>query len=390
MNIEEIRKNVRGILGLEPVLKEEQDDSVDSDLDIDLGDNQEEAPTDDNQEVTPDEETADLGGDEETDQNATSDNGELDSSADEENAAGESNLADTRDDATKVKEMFTDTGDVHEDYSLSNENNKRLSKFRFTYAGLNIDDLMTNEEKTLGVSADELYARLSPDQQEECLRKWKKLRNKFPEIEKREKKILIHNANIMIYKNNEEGRQIELPENLRKKAYEKIEALLTTIKINFDDENPVKPNFLSIDNFNDISKAGKISFNKMFVESPSSIKTFLRNNKENEYFNRSPIFQSLISDYREKDTSTGTLAPILYGTQPPTEVPEESAAEEGAGDEGSLGGRGDMGGGDGGGDVNVDVDTTVEEPLDLNAGGGEDQADTGNVDTNQETPDIEL
>lgn len=399
MDLEEIRKNVRGILGLE-VVKEKEDEELDAPEDSETPDPADEEPAEDG------EEPIDLGSDTEDapeDTDSTGDDVETGSS-DEDDLSGEPTIDDARSDTDKVEEMFTDTGDPYEDYSLSNENNQRLAKFRFTYAGINVDDLMTNTEREAGVSASELYNRLSPDQQEQSLRKWKKLRNKFPEIAIRERMLIIHNSNIMLSKNNEEGLEELLPEKLRKKAYEKIDAMMvkrygeewqddekaidfiTSIKINFDEENPVKPNLLSLESFVSIVEANKMAFNKMYVETPSSVKTFLRNNQENDFFNRSPIFQSLISDYREHDVSTGTLTPVIKGT-PPEPDPEEMDTE-GEGDAGAdAGGAGGAGGGT---DVDVDVDTDGEDALDIGPGGDvpDEEAD---VDVDTSTDDgIEL
>jgi len=403
MNVEEIRRNVRGILGLETV-KEAEDDEVDApedaEADIDTA-----AEVDIGDELGDDsDEPIDIG-DEDTEDapdapDSTGDDVELGSSDDD--LAAEADI-DTRSDDEKIKEMFNDTGDPHVDYSLSSESNQRLAKFRFIYAGIDVDNLMTNTERTQGVSADELYNRLAPDQQEHSLRKWKKLRNKFSEIAVRERMILIHNANIMLLKNNEEGMEEEIPDNLRKKAYEKVDAMmtkkfseewqdnkeaidfLTSIKINFDEPNSVKPNLLSLSSFIGIRDANKMPFNKMFVETPSSVKTFLRSNQENDFYNRSPIFQALISDYRDNDVSTGTLAPIVKGT-PLEETNEETDGEDS--DTDGDGGGGFSGGGDDGTDVDVDVDTD-DDALDIGPGGdvtGDMLDDDPDVDVDVDSP----
>jgi len=400
MDLEEIRKNVRGILGLEAV-KEAEEDEIDLD-----------APEDDEDlDAEPEdsgEEPIDIGDDEPAedvpeDEDTTGDDVETGSS-DEEDLSGEPDAQDNKSDSEKVEEMFTDTGDPHVDYSLSNENNQRLAKFRFTYAGINVDDLMTTPEREQGVSAAELHNRLSPDQQEQSLRKWKKLRNKFSEIAIRERMLIIHNSNLMLLKNNEEGMEEPIPDKIIKKAYEKVDAMMvkrygedwqddqkainfiTSIKVNFDEENPVKPNLLSLVSWHSLHDAKKMPFNKMFVETPSSVMTFLRANQENDIFNKSPIFQSLISDYRENDVATGTLTPIIKGTPVPEE-PEAGAEGEGDDEEGVGGADGRVRGGMGGGtDVDVDVDTDDEDALDIGPGGGVGEEDV-DVDVDAETDD---
>lgn len=408
MDIEEIRKNVRGILGLEPV-KEAEDEEVDDpdgeDADLDSA-----ADVDISDDTGEEEEPIDIGDGENEDapedEESTGDDIDVDSS-DEDILSDEPAQSDSRSDAEKVEQMFSDTGDPHVDYSLSNENNQRLAKFRFTYAGINVDNLMTDSERTQGVSAEELYNRLAPDQQEQSIRKWNKLRNKFPEISIRERMILIHNSNMMLLKNNEEGMEVQIPENLRKKAYEKVDAMmvkrygdswqdkseaidfLTSIKVNFDENNPVKPNLLSLSSFVNIREANKMPFNKMYVDTPSSVKTFLRSNQENDLFNKSPIFQSLISDYRESDVSTGTLTPIIKGTPPKIEEePTDGETDESEGG----GGSGGLGGGSGGTDVDVDVDTAGDDDaLDIGPGGDIDDMDDDESEVDVDIDDgIEL
>jgi hypothetical protein len=123
-------------------------------------------------------------------------------------------------DAQKLKQMFTDSGDLVYDYSLTNEFNQRLFKFKFTYSGIDINQLMTsNDERTVGALKSELENRLSPEQRFYYVTKWKSLRKKYPEIEKREKNIIIHNTNIMMMVNDDFGEEIPLPEEKKKEAY---------------------------------------------------------------------------------------------------------------------------------------------------------------------------
>jgi hypothetical protein len=395
MEIEEIRKNVRSLLGLESFLEEEEPE--------DAADEPEEAEADPDS-TADDDEDIDLSDIEDTeDAEEGTEDAEGDVEEPEETPEGEDEILSDPNlsDEDKVKKMFTDTGDIHEDYSLSNDYNRRLAKFKFTYGGVNVDELMTNIERTEGVTSDELMSRLSPDQKENVDRKWKTLRNKFEQIATRERYILIHNANIIMKKNDEEGIPRDLEDNLKKKAYEKVDAMmkkrygeewvdedkaidfLKSIKINFSEENAVKPNLIDLRDFISMVSEQQIAFNTMYVDTPSSINSFIRNNRDNEFYNRSPIFQSLISDYRDNDTSTGTLYPVITGTSPEVVEGEEGAVgdegEEGAG--GAGGGAGGLGGG--GADVDVDVDTSDDDEDitldDTEEDGGGDEGDESDL-----------
>lgn len=305
-------------------------------------------------------------------------------------------------DAQKLKQMFTDSGDLVYDYSLTNEFNQRLFKFKFTYAGIDINQLMTsNDERAVGALKSELENRLSPEQRFYYVQKWKSLRKKYPDIEKREKNIIIHNSNIMMMVNDELGEEIPLPENKKKEAYEKIDKLLIqkfgdewldseealnflkNIKINFSNEKPVRTNLLSIrvmEEKDNITNSDLIPFNKIYIDIPSSIRNFLKSNETNEFYNNSSIFQNLISDFRNYSKVSGNNDIVIRGT--PIQEPEEQKSDtntdvDSGGSSGGMGG-GDLGGGDLGGDLggSTDVSGDITSP---------DEGDSENIDQSTDT-----
>jgi uncharacterized membrane protein YgcG len=318
-------------------------------------------------------------------------------------------------DNQKVQEMFKDTGQPEVDYSLSNENNLRLYKFKFTYAGINVDDLMkSDEEKKGGLTRKELESRLSPEQLHYYNDKWQKLRDKFPQIAQREKNVIIHNANIMLLVNDKNGEEIPLPEAKRIEAYKKIFAMmdkkfgdkwqdlpealnfLKNIKINFSKEKPVRNNLMSIKVIQEkdsINGGSLIPFNKIYIEVPQSVQNFIRVNQETEIYNNSSIYQALSSDFKEADRTVGTMDAIIKGK--PTEDEANKEGGEGGGDEGGDsgggggGGMGDLGGGGGdmgGGETPDLLDLGPEGEAGADTGdtgdtgdtsGGEEKTDTG-------------
>jgi hypothetical protein len=307
-------------------------------------------------------------------------------------------------DNQKVQEMFKDTGSPEVDYSLSNENNVRLYKFKFTYAGINVDELMQNDqEKKSGLSRKELESRLSPEQLHYYNEKWKKLREKFPQIPQREKNVAIHNANIMLLINDKDGQEIPLPEEKKLEAYKKINKMMETkfgaewqdlpealnflknIKINFSNDRPVRHNLLSVKVLQEKDKIKDIPlipFNKIYVEVPSSVQGFLRISQDSGIYNGSSIYQALSSDFKEADRTLGTMDAIIRGTPEETDE-QDTGNEDTGGDTGGDGGGMDLGGGSGdlgdmGGDLGGDGDTT-----DTTGDTGDTGEDTGDeTDTN--------
>jgi len=305
-------------------------------------------------------------------------------------------------DSQKVQEMFKDTGVPEVDYSLSNENNVRLYKFKFTYAGIDVNELMkSDDEKKSGLTRKELESRLSPEQLHYYHSKWKSLREKYQQIPEREKNVCVHNANIMLLINDQEGEEIPLPEHKQVEAYKKInvmmdkkfgpdwqdlpEALnfLKNIKINFSNKTPVRTNLLSVKVLEEKDKiTGKslIPFNKIYVEVPTSVQNFIRVNQESQIYNDSSIFQALASDYKEADRTVGTMDVIIKGSPAEEAAPEGGDSGGGESDGGGGGGgMGDLGGDMGGGDVSMP--DTGEETADTgdtgDTGGAEDTGDTG-------------
>jgi hypothetical protein len=353
--------------------------------------------TDDGTDVTPDaadapEEAGNDAGEEPASEEPSPEETET---SPEEQPAPQNNQSDSQ----KVQEMFKDTGVPEVDYSLSNENNVRLYKFKFTYAGIDVNELMkSDDEKKSGLTRKELESRLSPEHLHYYTSKWKSLREKYQQIPEREKNICIHNANIMLLINNQDGEEIPLPNHKQVEAYKKInvmmdkkfgpewqdlpEALnfLKNIKINFSNKTPVRTNLLSVKVLEEKDKiTGKslIPFNKIYVDVPTSVQNFIRVNQESQIYNDSSIFQALASDYKEADRTVGTMDVIIKGAPAEEEAPE-SGGDSGGGDSGGGGGgMGDLGGDIGGGG-DVSMPDTGEETADTDdTSGAEDTGDTG-------------
>jgi hypothetical protein len=314
-------------------------------------------------------------------------------------------------DNQKIQEMFKDTGNPDLDYSLTNDNNVRMYKFKFTYAGINVDDLMkSDEEKSGGLSKKELESRLSPEQLHYYNDKWQKLRDKYPQIAQREKNILIYNANIMLMINDKSGKEIPLPENRKTEAFKKIntmmdkkfgetwqdmpEALnfLKNIKINFSNEKPVRNNLLSVNVLQEkdgITGSSLIPFNKIYIEVPTSVQNFLRMNQEMGIYNDSSIFQSLSSDFKEGGKSVGSMDAIIKGSAKKEENTDKSEEDSSDGGDGG-GGMGDLGGDMGGGDLGGDIGGDTGDTGDENSGdtGDENSGDTGDENTETDAESV--
>jgi len=100
----------------------------------------------------------------------------------------------------KVNRLYSDTGDVDADYSVTSESNIRLAKFKFDNAGIVLDKVLTEDDLKGGISTKDIENRLTPEQTEIYKEKNKELRKKYPLIDKREKMCLIHNARIPMTK----------------------------------------------------------------------------------------------------------------------------------------------------------------------------------------------
>jgi hypothetical protein len=291
------------------------------------------------------------------------------------------------DDNSKVTSMFKDIGKPETDYGLTNPNNIRLSKFRFTKSGIDINQLMNDVEKKLGLSVDKIIYRLTPEQYESYKDKGKDIRNKFDLIKKREKNIVMFNARIPIYyldKNTNKMTKIdEGNPNLLKNAFTKIDDFMTKrfgeewidnlnaidflqgIKVNFAATESITPNMITSKFFED-DKEKLIPFNKLYVSTPKAVEDFVRENKENQNFLRSAVYRTLAAGYLESSTDSNGVFAILKGE----ESQDTQDTQDAGGDtDGDTGGKEDVSTGDelandlenlgseGGGDTN-----TGEEP----------------------------
>lgn len=271
-------------------------------------------------------------------------------------------------DEQKIQEFFTDTGDMAFDYGLENPANIALAKFKFQNAGIEVVNLLTPEEMSVGVPSKDLEDRLSPDQKEQYIIANRKLRDEFPQLAHREKNILIYNSKILMVKNDVTGNETDLEGEDLKKAYQKLDDymvkrygqywqekrvasdFLQTIKINFSDKESIRPNLITADNFTPLEDKNipPLPFNKVTVPIPNSIDAFIRMNLENPDFLRSSIFSSLAGAYKSgvgrgndvyaiingEDESMGEVDDIVPmddegAIDAEGEAPEEPGAEEG-------------------------------------------------------------
>ncbi len=278
-------------------------------------------------------------------------------------------------DQEKIRQLFTDVGDPKIDYSLTADSNIRLSRFKFKYAGIDPMSLMTDDEKKVGVRADELESRLTPDQYQLYTQKNKELRQEFPQIAERERKVIIYNSNIPIFYKDENGidrnithkkdlsNAIDKVEKFMNKSFgedwtdnKKAIKFLQGIKINFSEEKKVRPNLIPISYFQPQGERGVVAFNKLYAPLPTSIDKFIKDNIESQEYRKSPLFRTFINDYTADGEGSARISvyPVLMD-------PDAAAAEEAGGDEapaeggegeGDMGAEGDAGadGGDEGGE----------------------------------------
>ena len=255
----------------------------------------------------------------------------------------------------KVTKMFSDTGDVDEDYSLSNENNIRLEKFKFTNAGIDLKKLIPEDDQKSGISTKDVANLLTPSQRDMLKDKNRELRKQYPLMDKREKNLIIHNSNVPIF-NTVQGHDIEISSDMKKQAYDKINAyletnfaknwqdkskainFLRTIKINFSDAPAIRANLIDMGSM--MSEEGenyKIPLDKINVLVPVTIQDFIKKNKEDPTFAKSNIFRTLTSAYNQESGTKGQIYIIFNsenlgeGEEAPTEgeAPPEEAPTEG-------------------------------------------------------------
>jgi hypothetical protein len=225
-------------------------------------------------------------------------------------------------DNEKVETLFKDSGTPEQDYSLTNENNIRLAKFRFLNSGINPFDMMSEIERQKGVRVDELISRLSPDEYEVYLEKGKTLRKDFKLIAEREKKVIIYNSNIPMYFNDQKGnrRKITHPNDeaqaiKRVLDYmdrvfgenwvdnQKAVKFLSNIKINFSEDPKIRPNLVEASLYKESDRPPSV-FNIIFFETPKSVQRFIESNQEITEYMKSSIFRTLASDFIAEGTGS--------------------------------------------------------------------------------------
>lgn len=269
----------------------------------------------------------------------------------------------------KVTKMFADTGDIDEDYSLSNENNIRLEKFKFVNAGIDLKKLIPEDDQKSGISTKDVMNLLTPSQRDMLKNKNRELRKKYALMDKREKNIIVHNSNVPI-SSIQNGQTVEISTDMKKQAYDKINAyletnfgknwqdkskaieFLRTIKINFSESPAIRANLIDVASM--ISEEGenyKLPLDKINVMVPSVVQDFIKTNKEDPTFARSNIFRTITSAYNQEAGTKGQIYVIFNSANlgdgeqetpndsgdeskdnaeaPETEVPvEEPAGEE--------------------------------------------------------------
>jgi hypothetical protein len=276
-----------------------------------------EEPSDDNSESTPEESTDTS----EEPQETPEDNPEEPSNDAPETAPVEPQETPEQ----KINEMFGDTDDVNSDYSLTNENNIRLEKFKFVNAGLDLEKIIPEDDLKNGISSKDVMGLLTPSQIDVLKEKTRELRKEYPLIDKREKNIIIHNSNIPMY-SIQEGSKKEIGDEYKKQSYEKMNAymeenfgknwqdknkaieFLRTIKINFDDKPAIRANLLDLPSM--IVEEGdtyKIPLDKINIFTPAIINDFIKSNKEEPTFNKSNIFRTIVSSFNQEYGSKGQI-----------------------------------------------------------------------------------
>jgi len=253
----------------------------------------------------------------------------------------------------KVERLYIDSGEVNTDYSNTNESNIRLAKFKFDNAGIVLDKVLNEDDLNDGISVKDIENRLTPEQSDLYRMKNKELRKRYPLIDKREKMCLIHNAHIPFSKRDESYNSIEIDENQRKQAYEKLNAylekhfaqqwqdkakfinFLKTIKINFSDKPAIRANLINSRMFINEDDSNIIPLDKVYSPTPKSIQELILDNNEDEKFTKSNIFRTLNSAFNQEVASSGSLYVIINkenlnlgdGTKP-DESSEEDDKEE--------------------------------------------------------------
>jgi hypothetical protein len=229
----------------------------------------------------------------------------------------------------KVTRLYTDTGDVDVDYSITSESNIRLAKFKFDNAGIVLDKVLSEDDLKGGISVKDIENRLTPAQTDLYKEKNRELRKKYPLIDKREKMILIHNAKVPMTKRDEKYNEVKVDNDQRKQAYEKLNAymmdhfspswqdktkyvdFLKTIKVNFSDKPAIRANLINAKTFISEDDENIIPLDKVYSQIPKSVQELILDNNEDENFVKSNIFRTLNSAFSQEVGSSGSLYVII-------------------------------------------------------------------------------
>lgn len=257
-------------------------------------------------------------------------------------------------DEEKVNSMFTDTGNIDYDYSLSNENNVRLAKFKFKKANVDYSSMFTENEKETGVPADEIELRMSPEQKMVYRKSNNELRKKYPKIDAREKNIIIYNSNVPFVKRDVAGNEIALEDNEIQDAYKKINQymikkfgqywqdkhpaidFINSIKVNFSSKKSIRPNLsYAKDLFPESEDVIGLPFDTVTIKIPNDVDEFLRNNLDNERFKKSSVFRTLAAGYLDINTKSNGVYAIITPDEPVEPPADEPPADSADSDSGS-------------------------------------------------------
>jgi len=251
-------------------------------------------------------------------------------------------------DEEKVNSMFTDTGNIDYDYSLSNDNNVRLAKFKFKKANVDYSSMFTENENETGVPADEIELRMSPEQKMVYKKSNNELRKKYPKIDAREKNIIIYNSNVPFVKRDVAGNEVALEDSEIQDAYKKINQymikkfgqywqdkhpaidFINSIKVNFSSKKSIRPNLsYAKDLFPESDDVIGLPFDTVTIKIPNDVDEFLRNNLDNEKFKKSSVFRTLASGYLDLNTKSNGVYAIITPDEP-AETPEDEPSDDAA------------------------------------------------------------
>jgi hypothetical protein len=229
----------------------------------------------------------------------------------------------------KVKRLYSDTGDINQDYSITSESNIRLAKFKFDNAGIKVNKVISEAELSKGISTKDIENRLTPEQNELYKEKNRELRKKYPLIDIREKMVLIHNARIPMMKRDEKYNEVKIDKDQTKQAYLKLNAyleehftkhwqdklkyidFLKTIKVNFSDKPAIRANLINTKTFINEDNENIIPLCKVYSQMPKSVQELILDNSDDETFKKSNIFRTLNSSFDQEVASANSLYVIL-------------------------------------------------------------------------------